>query len=299
MARRGRRPVDPLPGLCKAMPDTPPRGEKPLPGTFILGVGAQKAGTSWLAHYLDESPPVRRGFTKEYHIWDGLTLPSCRAYRIDRQTILARRTWRRPRVWHRWRMQRDPAAYFDYFARRLRTPGTLTYDITPSYSGLSADCLATIRDGFAARGIPVKVVFLIRDPFERCWSAVRMDIRNYGGGGLTEEESLARRYASEGFRLRTRYDETIPRLEATFPAADIHIEAYERLFTPDGIARLSAAFGLPARPDLAERTRNVSLKTTGIDPALKREIIRHYGVVYDFCFARDPALRSLWNDPAA
>ena len=195
-------------------------------------------------------------------------------------------------------MQRDPEAYFDYFARRLGNPGSLTYDITPSYSGLSADCLARIRDGFSSRGVPVKVVFLIRDPFERCWSAVRMDIRNYGSRGFTEEEALARRYASEGFGLRTRYDRTIARLESVFPAQDLLIDAYERLFTPDSIARLSAALGVPARPDLAETTRNVSERTTGISPDLRREVIRHYGEVYDYCVARDPPLRALWNDPA-
>jgi hypothetical protein len=269
-----------------------------MSGTFLLGVGAQKAGTTWLSHYLAQAPNVRRGFTKEYHIWDALTLPTCRAFRVDRRTILAKRTWRRPRVWHRWWMQRNTDAYFDYFARLVDGSDRMTFDITPSYSGLSADTLATIRKGFEDRGIRVKVVFLIRDPFERCWSAVRMDIRNYGDRGLSEEETLARRYRNEGFRIRTRYDETITRLEAVFPREDIHIEAFERLFTPESVAKISHVFGVPVRTDMVEATFNVSRKTVGIDPALKRDVIQHYAQVYDFCFARDPTLRDLWNDPA-
>jgi hypothetical protein len=269
-----------------------------MSGTFLLGVGAQKAGTTWLSHYLDQAPNVRRGFTKEYHIWDALTLPTCRALRIDRETILAKRTWRRPRVWHRWWMQRNTEAYFDYFSRLVARPGRLTYDITPSYSGLSLETLSAIRQGFVERGVQPKVVFLVRDPLERCWSAVRMDIRNYGNGGLSEPESLARRYRSEGFRIRTRYDETIARLEQAFPADEIHIEAFERLFTPESIARISQFIGVPPRTDIIERTVNVSRKSVDIDPALRREIILHYSQVYEFCFARDPTLREVWNDPS-
>jgi hypothetical protein len=272
-------------------------GELPRAHTFLLGVGAQKAGTTWLSHYLDQAPNVRRGFTKEYHIWDALTLPTCRGHRIDRSTILARRTWRRRRVLQRWWMQHNQDAYFDYFARLSRSSGKLTYDITPSYSGLSVETLETIRRGFEDRGLHVKVVFLLRDPLERCWSAVRMDIRNYGSGGLSEQELLARLYPTEGVRLRTRYDETILRLEAVFRAEDIHVDAYERLFEPESIERLSRFLGVPVRTDLAETSFNVSRKSVDLDPWLKREIVLHFAEVYDFCFARDPGLRALWHDP--
>ena len=37
---------------------------------FILGLGAQKAGTSWLHTTLSKNDNVHMGFTKEYHIWD-------------------------------------------------------------------------------------------------------------------------------------------------------------------------------------------------------------------------------------
>jgi hypothetical protein len=43
-----------------------------LSPTFVLGVGAQKAGTSWLHRQLTKSPFVNMGFTKEYHVWDAI-----------------------------------------------------------------------------------------------------------------------------------------------------------------------------------------------------------------------------------
>ena len=45
---------------------------KPL---FVLGVGSQKAGTSWLHKQLDNNKNFNMGFTKEYHIWDAKFLP--------------------------------------------------------------------------------------------------------------------------------------------------------------------------------------------------------------------------------
>ncbi|WP_395660452.1 hypothetical protein [Aestuariivirga sp.] len=43
--------------------------------TFILGVGAQKAGTTWLFHRLAGAPNASMGLVKEYNIWNALTLP--------------------------------------------------------------------------------------------------------------------------------------------------------------------------------------------------------------------------------
>ena len=50
-------------------------------GTFLLGLGAQKAGTAWMHRYLESSPQCDPGFRKEYHVWDALDLPSGRLAR--------------------------------------------------------------------------------------------------------------------------------------------------------------------------------------------------------------------------
>ena len=39
---------------------------------FLLGVGCQKGGTTWLHGQLAKHPEVDLGFTKEYHIFDAL-----------------------------------------------------------------------------------------------------------------------------------------------------------------------------------------------------------------------------------
>ena len=42
--------------------------------TFLLGVGAMKAGTTWLHDYLAASPQCEPGVRKEYHVFDSLDL---------------------------------------------------------------------------------------------------------------------------------------------------------------------------------------------------------------------------------
>ena len=58
-----------------------------MTGTFLLGLGAQKAGTAWMHRYLESSPQCDPGFRKEYHVWDAVDLPSGRVVRerIERQ----------------------------------------------------------------------------------------------------------------------------------------------------------------------------------------------------------------------
>ena len=43
--------------------------------TFILGVGAQKCGTTWLYDQFKANKMVNMGFQKEYHILDSIENP--------------------------------------------------------------------------------------------------------------------------------------------------------------------------------------------------------------------------------
>ena len=52
--------------------------------TFLLGVGAQKAGTSWLHDQLQRRNDVDFGFLKEYHVFDALELERFASFRPKR-----------------------------------------------------------------------------------------------------------------------------------------------------------------------------------------------------------------------
>lgn len=158
------------------------------PGVFLLGVGAQKAGTSWLHQQLHSRPDADFGVLKEYHVHDARTVPELARFRRLNVAIGRPGSWIQPRSWLRQWFIRKPQRYVDYFTwllqrPRLRSgPVRLTGDITPSYALLSAATLGEIRDAFTQRGIPVRPVFLMRDPIERLISSQRMKLRKQGCG---------------------------------------------------------------------------------------------------------------------
>jgi Sulfotransferase family len=165
--------------------------------TFLLGLGCQKGGTTWLHAYLERHPQVARGFCKEHHVVDAHFQEPRRAWqdeRIDRTRALVATLRRTPglqrqariagleRALARYERQKWLAAdldrYVDYFAGLMREqPGRrLVHDITPSYAGLQAAELAEVRERLEAAGFDVRAVFIMRDPVERAFSAFRMGL---------------------------------------------------------------------------------------------------------------------------
>lgn len=263
---------------------------------FLLGVGCQKGGTTWLHDYLGGSAQVDLGFAKEYHVFDALDLDFAADY-LRKAHLRARRARKnRPRgdpkrasavLWRRFHS--NPEAYFDYFRDLLRRDPEirLTADITPSYAGLSAERFAFIRQGFEARGIPVRVIFLMRDPVERIWSAVRMNYREHAArrpnAALLKtppEAVLLRSHTNPPHAARTRYDLTIANLERAFAPEEIHYEFYERLFTQEAVARICGFLGIDPVPADFDRRLNASPRSSLSEQAM-RTVTRSYREVYD------------------
>jgi hypothetical protein len=268
------------------------------PATFLLGVGCQKGGTAWMHRYLEASPQCDPGFRKEYHVWDGLDLPSGRLARerVMQQARRAATALEAGEPAHAEALLRasfyaDAEVYFDYFSALLRPPETrLTADITPGYSGLSVERLGAIREGFERRRVRPVVVYLMRDPVERIWSAARMDLRREGFPEPAEDRVL-RMHVRDMYAARTRYDETMARLEQAFPRESIFYGFYERLFDRGTLRVLCEFLGIDFHePDL-DRQVNVSPKEVDQLPEeTVRTVAGHFREVYDAVAARFPGL---------
>jgi hypothetical protein len=278
--------------------------EKP---TFVLGLGHQKCGTSWVYRYLAQSPRFARGFVKEYHVWDALDLDALRRHKVRRLKTLfpfdrfggapvraARKL--------RYRMQNEEDFYFDYFASLLDGERRITADITPSYSGLGTGRLATIKRRFESRNIEVKALVFIRDPLARIKSATRfnLDRGDYTEGIRAGETdfvaALEQYYPSEHCALRTRYDRTISAALEVFGPEGLHVGVYEDMFGPEEVQRLSVFLGVGPKPDFAGVKVNEtqgSVGQTGIDDRIRA----HYAPVYEYCFDMFPRTRELWDRP--
>jgi len=260
----------------------------PASRTFLLGLGAQKAGTAWMHRYLESSPQCDPGFRKEYHVWDALDLPSGHVVRerIEKQGG------------ERARFLREPEHYVDYFTGLLDGGARLTADITPAYADLSVERLTGIRAAFGSRGVRTVAVYLMRDPVERVWSAVRMDARRRGATHAGAAENRLRKVvAGDHYAQRTRYDAAIARIDQAFGRDLAFYGFYESLFDRRTLQDLCGFLDIDFHePDLGRQV-NVSPKEDGeLSDATVRALVELFAPVYAAVAARFPDvdLPALW-----
>jgi hypothetical protein len=279
-----------------------PRSGQPV---FLLGVGAQKAGTTWLHDYLSGHPSADMGFTKEYHVFDGLYIcdPEVRhefvGKRIERLLSFGRNAPYEDRLIVD--MISDVEVYFSYFESLVKTGKTiyLTGDISPCYSALPTGALAMVRNNLLQRGIRPRVIFMMRDPVDRCISAMRMELRDTGREmtGEAENRWLAETYADNWTELRSRYDRTMMNIEAVFPPDEVLYVFYEELFSEATIRRITEFLDIEYMDADFGKFVNVSRTGNVIDEELRRRIYLHLGSVYGFVKDRFGAerIRGLWE----
>jgi len=268
--------------------------------TFILGMGVQKSGTSWAYRLMAESPGFKQGFRKEYHVWDALDLPLLAKNRVKLKLDM------NPVQRSRYLMQTEPETYFAYFASLLEGPKkNITADMTPAHSGLSRKSLATIRDGFARRNITCKAVLLLRDPIERCKSAVHFNLnRGKFSEGISPENTsfcaaLNEYYQSDHAEIRTRYDRTIENINAVFTPENYYIGLYESMFEKEKIAQFSAFLGVESRAAFAGTKVNETAGQRQSCPEVEAALYARFAGVYAYCHAALPETKTLWRLPPA
>ena len=248
--------------------------------TFLLGVGAQKAGTSWLHQQLQNRQEVDFGFLKEYHIHDAMHISRFECFRTRRSQWKNPSNWVRIRTLRRQRFFSKPERYYDYFQWILNRPRfnkrvLVTGDITPSYSALSSDVLSTINQEFSQRGIFVCPVFIMRDPIERIISSQRMKLRKQNIRSDKEEIEALRELAKKRparVDIRSNYSQTLESLDRAFGLENCYIGIYETLFQKDSYEKLCLALNIPYQEPQWNKRVNVSATNTVIPNDILREL---------------------------
>ncbi|MGJ8609443.1 MAG: hypothetical protein ACSHWY_00010 [Octadecabacter sp.] len=259
---------------------------------FVLGVGAQKSGTTWLYTQFAAQDNFRSPHDKEMHIFDSIYLynelpfgPSL-AKRTADTIQKAPNNFRDFFIMKRFQMFLEPDLYFKYFDELMEQDGLFTCDITPSYSALPVEALEVIRDKFEERGIQTVPVFLMREPVSRLESAIKMNLRTSGAleDTTTEDmmERLTRQAGSPADKYRSAYRETVTRLNSVFGEDQVFLGFYETLFTEAEQTRVAQAFGL----DLAKVDTKTKVNHTSTSFSYPEEFIQslkaHYKDEYDF-----------------
>jgi hypothetical protein len=278
--------------------------------TFLLGVGAQKAGTTWLHDYLNAHPNIDMGMMKEFHCFNQLALQGGTL----KPSSLVKSLWMRlyrslPRSFvskqksARYGFVLAPETYFSYFGDlAARGPDVqVVGDITPAYAGLSQAMLEHIKQSLQGQGLQVRVVFIMRDPVERVISAVRMRRRNrvqrlLGLNAGAERDELMRGYRRKECEERTRYEITIEQLEKTFGPENVLYLFYEELFTEASMARLAGFLGVSLTGADFSKQINVSRNDTVIGDTDRAVIFDYYRSTYAFIAERfgPQRIAALW-----
>ncbi|WP_282602380.1 sulfotransferase [Paracoccus sp. PARArs4] len=265
-----------------------PEGAPRKPGA--LCIGAQKAGTSWLAQMLGQHPQVWIPPFKEVQYFNFLHVPDHQRwirwhYRNKPQEIRER---------HKARGVPMPEAldaylkgitggkmFHNQWYKRVFAPAPVhatPMDFTPEYSTLPAEGVAAV----ARLLLKARVVYLVRDPVDRAISQLRMNLRRAGREPATVAEWMTELDDPVLFD-RGDYASYIPRWQAHYP--DMLILPFGRIATaPHAVLEaVEDHLGIGPMP-YANMGSKVFANPRGLmpPPELREELSRRMAPQYDF-----------------
>jgi hypothetical protein len=176
----------------------------------FLGIGAQRAGTTWLWIHLRSHPQIWMPRRKELHFFDRILSASASLGAFARLRYAA---WFVPG----------------------RLLGKMVGEVTPAYATLPDD-----RVGLIASWMPkARMLYLLRDPVERAWSHATKGFPLWAGYPLEQASDHA---VLEFFHLpdvlaRGQYVRNLQTWRRNFPAEQILVCVSELMFA-DPVANL-------------------------------------------------------------
>lgn len=199
-----------------------PAGLPRKPGA--LCIGAQKAGTSWLAQMLGQHPQIWIPPFKEVQYFNHLFLPDHRKwigwhYRQKPQEIRDRHARRGipvpPELDAYLNGVTRGKMFHNQWYKRVFAPAppvAIPMDFTPEYSTLPDEGV-----DYVARFLPrAKVIYLIRHPVDRAVSQLRMNLQREGRRPQTLAEWMAE-IDNPVLHDRGDYASYLPRWQARYP----------------------------------------------------------------------------------
>lgn len=275
--------------------------------TLFFGLGAQKAGTTWLHRYIRSHPDLATPALKETTYWNYVETGRAHDWTRRRAARFGAGSGPLPTVLRRVgspfpslppeemvlqaKMLDDPPAghrrYADLLFHGWRGEPAIG-EITPTYALLSAETLRAM----AALSGRARFFFVMRDPVARALSGLRMALARgwfETRGRLTLDAAIDAAVGApeESFAIAcSRYDRTIARLESSVPQADIHLLFYETLFDQLEIDRLTEFLGVSGHAAPTER-RILAGGRSWAPPSAERVVALRKALEPAYAFAAD------------
>ncbi len=275
-------------------------------GPDFVCIGAQKAATGWLYDQLSWHPHIWVPPLKELHAFD--RPPHLEPLRKARgalkalgKTGLEKRNSARVTAFRRPMSDRDieflrlyvkrgKKVDFDWYRSLFSVKGaSIAGELTPAYSGLPQGMVERI-----ARELPaLKIIFLIRDPVARAWSALQMKKRilDREGPGLALDDldAIRSQLSDPWFQVRSYPTQTIRRWAQAFPKSQFRLEFFDDIVSSPQAVRQSIMEFLGVDPALGtgeippDHNRKATRTKFELTPELRALLIEVFGDEVERC----------------
>lgn len=194
----------------------------------FLGIGAQRAGTSWLYSRLRKHQEIWMPPVKEIHFFDRSAIypsPNDLATASFLSRIIRSKTLHNPRMvagiktifshlkkgdltqaiwWSKWIFGYYNENWYQGLFSKVQE-NTICGEITPSYSILEDRDIAKIK----SLNSDIKLIYIIRNPVERAWSAIRFHAHMGAKINLDSADQIISILKHPAMFLRSDYECTI------------------------------------------------------------------------------------------
>ena len=279
--------------------------------TFVLGVGCQKGGTTWLMGYLNVHPECVRNRFKEFHVLDAHFYPEKFANFQNWRLRFIQKTCQESGpieelsavhpihfTMELYTATKDIRAYpllIDRCGTQEDGTWKIATDITPSYCALRAEHLTIVKKLLDDQGIDTRVIFLMREPIERLYSCMRNLERE------SDTPDAIERFESESqdwqHKIRSDYAATVTALDEVFPENKVHYAFYEQLFSDKELTRITEFLGLTPKAANFEKRWNASPSEMKLSKDQIANAREYYDWVYQFCADRfgEKLIKEIWT----
>ena len=258
----------------------------------FVGIGAQKAGTTWLHRNLKAHPQIYMP-RKELHYFDRKINDRSNALsRLFGKGDLDGRWRRQVRHWTVVHLVKKPSLrdllwdlnfymrpYNDeWYASVFEGKGEkVAGEITPAYSTLGREKVARIHELMPR----TKVIFFMRNPIERVWSQIVMsfDKKEKGSAASASEEQLLERRGLQQIGRLSNYRRTLENWGSFYPEEQIFVGFLEDIhfFPEDLLSRLYGFLGVDPYFDPSLTKKKIHSRSAGTMPTrIAVELARNY-----------------------
>lgn len=290
--------------------------------TLFFGLGAQRAGSTWMHEMLSNHPDIHApDQQKELHYWSKWYFPYLetgakiferqRPTGVPRTLISAffrkgglderRKKFVRGDFLEKWRtclVQKDET--HSLYGRVLlfgRRTESVIGEITPAYALLDKSGLMEMN----AQHDDVRFIYILRDPVDRIKSALSyFSSRGTGVGSENVESSAAERLVEgtkgKNYLRHSQYEKTISVIESVIEPAKVHYCFFETMRQKREIERVCEFLSIdPTGINLPGRVNASKSSFAPLPDQLLNDVRRELSATYKFCSAKFTGLPDEWK----